>query len=152
MRGRSTATTVALVVTATTMLTLDPTVGAQPAKTVWDGVFTAAQATRGEASYQKACSSCHGSMLGGDAFAPPLVGEPFTARWQDGSLGDVLLVVKTTMPQDRPGALSADVYADIVAFLLNANKYPAGQSELGQDPDQLKDVRFSKSPSQGALR
>ena len=143
--GRSTATTIALVVAAT-VLTLGRAVRAQPAKTVWDGVFTAAQAARGEGSYQKACSACHGSTLGGDAFAPPLVGEPFTARWQDGSLGDVLLVVKTTMPQDRPAALGADVYADIVAFLLNANKYPAGRSELGQDPDQVKDVRFTKAP------
>jgi mono/diheme cytochrome c family protein len=122
---------------------------AQSTKTVWDGVFTTGQAARGEGSYQKACSSCHGASLEGDAFAPPLVGEPFTGRWQDGTVGDVLLVVKTTMPEDRPATLGADVYADIVAFLLKMNSYPAGQSELGQDPAQLKDTRITKAPSRG---
>ena len=53
------------------------------------------------------------------------------------------------MPQDMPGKLSADIYADIVAFLLKSNNYPAGQRELGQDPDQVKDVRFTKAPSPG---
>jgi quinoprotein glucose dehydrogenase len=117
--------------------------------TVWDGVFTTAQASRGEAAYQKACATCHGPALGGDAFAPPLVGEPFTTRWQDGTLSDVLVLVKTTMPQDMPATLSADTYADIVAFLLKSNNYPAGQREISQNPDQVKDVRFTKAPSPG---
>src|SRR5262245_38988366 len=123
-------------------------VSAQSA-TVWDGVFTAAQASRGEAAYQKACATCHGPALGGDAFAPPLVGEPFTTRWQDGTLSDVLVLVKTTMPQDMPATLSADTYADIIAFLLKSNNYPAGQREISQDPDQVKDVRFTKAPTPG---
>ena len=124
---------------------------AQPTKTVWDGIFATEQARRGESSYQKACASCHGAALEGDAFAPPLVGEPFTARWQSGSVGDVLLVVKTTMPGDRPGALSADAYADIVAYLLKMNNYPAGQNELSQDPDQSKNVPFSKAAERKPL-
>ncbi|PYR34732.1 MAG: cytochrome C [Acidobacteria bacterium] len=130
-------------------LLLTSLASAQSTQTVWDGVFTTAQASRGEAAYQKACASCHGPALGGDAFAPPLVGEPFTARWQDGTLSDVLVLIKATMPQDMPGKLSADIYADIVAFLLKSNNYPAGQRELGQDPDQVKDVRFTKAPSPG---
>lgn len=128
----------AIVVGATTLLL------AQSATTVWDGVFTAEQAVRGQSGYQKACGSCHGTGLEGDGFAPPLIGEPFTDRWQGGSVGDLLLVVKTTMPQDRPGSLSADAYADIVAYLLKMNNYPAGQRELSQDPDQYKNVRFSR--------
>src|SRR5262245_49214334 len=53
-------------------------------KLVGDGVYTSEQAVRGQGSYQMACSSCHGPTLGGDAFAPPLVGPPFTERWQEG--------------------------------------------------------------------
>jgi mono/diheme cytochrome c family protein len=118
---------------------------AQPVKTVWDGVFTAEQATRGQSSYPKACGSCHGSGLEGDGFAPPLVGEPFTDRWQTGSVGDFLLIVKTTMPQDRPGSLSPDAYADIVAYVLKMNNYPAGSNELSQDPDQYKTTTFARA-------
>ena len=119
-------------------------VSAQSTKSVQDGVYTSEQANRGQASYQMACSSCHGATLGGDAFAPPLIGPPFTERWQEGSLGDLHLIIKTTMPQDRPGALGADMYADIVSFLLKMNNYPAGQSELDLDPDKSKSIRFSK--------
>ena len=131
---------------AATLLLAGPIAFAQPAKTVWDGVFTTEQAARGQGSYQKECASCHGAALEGDgAFASALIAEPFTERWQDGTVGDVLIVVKTSMPKDRPAALGADVYADIVAFILKMNNYPAGQSELGQDPAQSKDVRFAKS-------
>jgi hypothetical protein len=126
------------------VLRLARPVWAQSAKSVSDGVYTSEQANRGQGSYQMACSSCHGPTLGGDAFAPPLVGAPFTERWQEGSVGDLLLLIKTTMPQDRPGALGADMYADIVSFLLKMNNYPAGQSELDLDPDKSKSIRFSK--------
>ncbi len=137
MTGARAAAAIIVAVTASLL--------AQSAATVWDGVFTVEQAARGQIGYQKACGSCHGSGLEGDGFAPPLIGEPFTERWQSGSVGDFFLVVKTTMPQDRPGSLSAAAYADIVAYLLKMNNYPAGQLELSQDPDQYKNVRFSRA-------
>jgi mono/diheme cytochrome c family protein len=130
--------------TATLLLLAGRAAVAQPIKTVWDGVFTAEQAARGQSSYPKACGSCHGTGLEGDGFAPPLIGESFTDRWQAGSVGDFLLIVKTTMPQDRPGSLSADAYADIVAYVLKMNNYPAGPNELSRDPDQYKNVTFSR--------
>ena len=46
------------------------------ARTVWDSVYSAAQATRGAAVYQKVCAECHGPQLAGKANAddaPPLV-------------------------------------------------------------------------------
>lgn len=131
---------------AATMLLAGRDVIAQPAKTVWDGVFTMEQAARGEGSYRKECSSCHGAALEGDGgFAPALIAEAFTFRWQDATVGDVMIVVKASMPQDRPAALGPDVYADIVAFMLKMNNYPAGQTELSTDPAQSKDTRFAKS-------
>ena len=131
---------------AAAMLPAGREVIAQPGKSVWDGVFTMEQAARGEGSYQKECSSCHGAALEGDGgFAPALVAEAFTGRWQNGTVGDVLIVVKASMPQDRPAALSPDVYADIVAFMLKMNNYPAGQTELSTDPAQSQDIRIAKS-------
>jgi mono/diheme cytochrome c family protein len=118
----------------------------QPVKTVWDGVFTMEQAARGAAGYQKECASCHGTTLEGDgAFAPALIAEAFIDRWQDGTVGDLLIVVKATMPKDRPAALDADVYADIVAFILKVNNYPSGRTELSKDPAHSKDICFAKS-------
>lgn len=121
------------------------TARAQPAKTVWDGVYTMDQAARGEASYQKECATCHGAALEGEAFAPALIAEGFTARWEDSTVADVLMVVKTSMPADRPGMLGADAYADIVAYLLKMNKYPAGQKELSKDPTDAKEYFFTKA-------
>jgi cytochrome c5 len=152
MTGARAAAAIVVSATATLLYLAGRVALAQPATTVWDGVFTAEQAARGQIGYQKACGWCHGTGLEGDGFAPPLIGEPFTERWQSGSVGDVLLVVKTTMPQDQPGSMSADAYADIVAYLLKMNNYPAGQRELGQDPDQYKNVRFSRVPGSRRFR
>ena len=131
---------------ATVLLTARETI-AQP-RSVWDGVFTMEQAARGEGRYRKECSSCHGAALEGDGgFAPALIAEAFTDRWQDATVGDVLIVVKASMPQDRPASLGPDVYADIVAFMLKMNNYPAGRTELSTDPAQSQDIRIAKSPT-----
>jgi mono/diheme cytochrome c family protein len=117
---------------------------AQTGKTIWDGVYTVGQATRGEAGYQKECASCHQGDLQGDGFAPALIADAFTLRWQDSSVGDLLTVVKLTMPQDRPSTLGDEAYADIVAYLLKTNRYPAGPEELSKEPADLKQITFKE--------
>ena len=114
----------------------------QPAKTVWDGAYTEEQAMRGEASYQDECASCHMADLRGEGFASALIADAFTQRWQNGSVGDLLTVVKVTMPQDSPSTLSDEAYADIVAYLLKTNGYPPGQQELSKEPANLKLITF----------
>jgi cytochrome c len=121
-----------------------PDLRAQGGKTVWDAVYSDAQAERGKTAYEKDCAFCHLSDLAGQGFAPPLIEDTFKQRWEDGSLHDLYAVIKTTMPQDKPDSLTADAYADIVAFLLKSNKYPAGQQELKPDPDEMKGVTFKK--------
>ena len=66
------------------------------------------------------------------------------SRWQDGNLGDLFTIVKVTMPQDKPASLTDEEYAAIVAYLLQANRYPAGQQELHPDPAALKGVVFKR--------
>ena len=117
---------------------------AQSARTVWDGVYTDAQAARGAAAYTKECAFCHMDDLSGGEFAPPLMADPFTRRWQDGVVGDLLTIIKKTMPADGPGRLTAQEYADIVAYLLSMNKWPAGPKELSTDPAALKVIVFKK--------
>jgi quinoprotein glucose dehydrogenase len=118
---------------------------AQQLRTVSSGVYTADQATRGGAAYQKSCSVCHLEDLSGDQFATPLVGETFTQRWKDGNVGELFTVVKGTMPANSPGSLVDETYADIVAYLLTMNKYPAGGQELGTDAQKLTKITF-KNP------
>jgi mono/diheme cytochrome c family protein len=114
------------------------------ARTVWDGVYSEAQAARGKAVYEAQCAFCHQADLRGQGFAPALVEEVFASRWQDGNLGDLFTIVKVTMPQDKPASLTDQENAAIVAYLLQANRYPAGQQELHPDPAALKEVVFKK--------
>jgi mono/diheme cytochrome c family protein len=113
-------------------------------RTVWDGVYSEAQAARGKTLYDAQCAFCHQPDLRGQGFAPGLVEDTFTSRWQDGNLGDLLTIVKVTMPQDKPASLSDDENAAIVAYLLQANRYPAGQQELRPDLAALKEVVFKR--------
>lgn len=100
---------------------------AQSGPTVLDGVYTGAQARRGADAYQTSCGKCH---EGADVDGPPLTGDPFIDRWREDSLASLFSFVKSNMPQDAPGKLTDSAYRDIVAYLLQANMYPAGNQEL----------------------
>ena len=118
------------------------------ARTVWDGVYSGAQAARGKVLYDAQCAFCHQSDLRGQGFAPGLIEDVFTSRWQDGNLGELFTIVKATMPQDKPTSLTDDEYTAIVAYLLQANRFPAGQQELHPDPAALKGVAFKRPATQ----
>jgi mono/diheme cytochrome c family protein len=114
------------------------------AGSVWDGVYTDAQAARGKALSDAQCAFCHSPDLRGQGFAPALIEDTFASRWQDGNLGDLFTIVKATMPQDKPASLTDDEYAAIVAYLLQANRYPAGKQDLRADPAALREVVFKR--------
>ena len=96
-----------------------------------DGLYSDAQAARGESVYQQYCVACHGSSLQGNP-AAPLTGPAFRARWEDGkhTLDDLFFIVRSMMPNNAPGSLSKAQYADVVAYILKVNGYPAGDAEL----------------------
>ena len=98
-------------------------------RTVLDGVYSQAQAMRGEAQYQENCSGCHGETLDGRAMGA-LRGEKFLDRWREDSLDLLFNHIKTRMPARAPGSLSESTYLDILAFILQANDLPAGSKEL----------------------
>ena len=106
-------------------------------RTVWDGVYTDAQAERGRASYQQSCVGCHRDDLRGDNTAPSLVGESFTFLWGDMEVGELSARIQKLMPPQGPGSLPAQTYIDIVAFMLQKNAFPAGSVELSADPVAL---------------
>jgi ankyrin repeat protein len=112
-------------------------------KTIWDGVFTQAQAERGRDQYQKTCSSCHKADLLGESAAPPLAGQEFAQRWTGQSLEDLLTTIRRSMPQEAPDSLGTAAYADIVSFLLSVNGSPAGQTEMPLESGALKQIQFT---------
>jgi cytochrome c len=87
---------------------------------VWDGVFTVAQASRGEAAYGRSCAACHKDDLLGGGTAPALAGEAFFRRWNESTADDVVQTMRSSMPQEAPNSLDAQVYVDIMTFLLKA--------------------------------
>jgi quinoprotein glucose dehydrogenase len=111
-------------------------------KSVWDGVYTQAQADRGKDLYSSACASCHGPELTGGEMAPPLAGGEFVSGWDGLSVGDLFERIRISMPQNSPGSLSGQQNADILAFMFAANKFPTGSAELPKEAGILKQIKF----------
>ena len=126
------------------LLTLAATIeGRAQQRTVWDGVYTAEQATRGEALYGEHCVRCHGANLQGNGeSAKPLTDGAFKSTWNGVSLGALFDRVRLSMPQDKPGTMSRQQVADLVAFILRENKFPAGDAELVRQTDLLNAITF----------
>ena len=105
------------------------------------GLFTEAQAARGRAIYEQYCVACHGARLEGNPGAP-LAGAAFISRWADGNhtLDDLFYIVRSLMPYNAPGSLSRQQNADVTAYILKANDYPVGETELPPVTAVLKKV------------
>ena len=115
---------------------------AQTTRSVWDGVYTADQAKRGQQVYAKECSSCHGSDLTGGESAPPLAGPGFLSNWTSLTVGDLFERTRVSMPENDPGKLTRAQLADVIAYLLSANNFPEGKAELDKQTEVLKQIRI----------
>ncbi|HLI83412.1 MAG TPA: cytochrome c [Bryobacteraceae bacterium] len=111
-------------------------------RSAWAGIYTAGQASEGEAIYHERCASCHGASLEGSEYAPPLRGRDFTLDWDWGNMADLFEKIQYTMPRNRSGALSENQVADVLSYILQENRFPAGGSALPQDVDELRGVLF----------
>jgi quinoprotein glucose dehydrogenase len=120
---------------------------AQSPSSVRNGVYSEAQAARGAALYQTACASCHGDKLQGKGQTPALSGSDFTMNWDGMTVGDLFDKMQTSMPADKPGSLSREQNANLVAYLLSANKFPSGKADLSSDAEQLQHIRFEAAPT-----
>jgi S-disulfanyl-L-cysteine oxidoreductase SoxD len=115
---------------------------AQDMRTVWDGVYTADQAKRGEALYTQHCGACHGGTLLGAEAAPALTGFEFASNWSGLTLGDLFERIRTSMPPDDPGRISAQQKADILAHMLRVGGFPAGTTDLSRDAQVLTQIKY----------
>ncbi|MGE0593086.1 MAG: c-type cytochrome [Vicinamibacterales bacterium] len=118
---------------------------AQGAQSIWDGVYTAEQATRGKAASDTSCASCHGATLEGADFGPSIAGAEFLGRWDGEKLSVLAAKVEQTMPLDSPGSLSQEAYADILAHMLQASGVPAGQTALALGSPSLETIVVRKT-------
>jgi mono/diheme cytochrome c family protein len=123
-RSRPAFLTAAAVIGVSTVL-----MHAQSPRTVQDGVFTDAQAARGQALYGQRCASCHGGALNG-AQGPPLSGAAFVTHWETEPLSTLVTKIEKTMPLDKPGELTAPQVIDLVAYVLKTNGFRAGRADL----------------------
>lgn len=109
--------------------------------------FTAEQAARGQLTFTRRCSDCHGSALdNGENGGAPLKGEYFRNHWGNGSVATLVAYTKARMPPDRPGGLSDQSYVELIAFLLQSNGYAASATELPVDPQKQAPMTLKRRP------
>ena len=116
-------------------------------RSVWDGVYTEAQAERGGVLYTESCAGCHAPDLRGNTTSPSLVGLSFAFLWGERTLGELFGQIQRLMPTDRPNSLPAQTYRDILAFILRSNSYPTGEQELSDD--RLDHILITDNPDPG---
>ena len=84
------------------------------------------------------CTSCHGTEK--------YTGDAFTKNWVGRTVFDLFDQLKTTMPDDNPGGLSAQQYKDIVAYILKINGLPSGTDSLPADPEAMRLIKIDAKP------
>jgi mono/diheme cytochrome c family protein len=119
---------------------------------VWDGVFTEAQAERGRAVYPGPCGLCHGRRLDGASddpdmrATPPLARARFLRVWEGRTLATLFEYTRATMPEANPASLADQEYVDIIAYMLSVSGMPAGAEELQPDPSSLARFIIRQQP------
>ncbi|HEY7441988.1 MAG TPA: cytochrome c [Vicinamibacterales bacterium] len=135
---------VLLVMSVLCVLTADSPAAAQGTGTIWDGVYTAAQAARGKTTFEGTCARCHNVELTGSERGPALKGSTFLSHWEDDSLESIFNKIRDTMPPIGPNTLSEDIKIDILAYILQVNSYPTGNSDLRPTGTLLENVKIVK--------
>jgi mono/diheme cytochrome c family protein len=113
--------------------------------TTMDGVYTVAQASRGEALYRSTCQRCHGAELQGGDDGAPLKGADFISDVGSMTVGQLHAQIQLTMPSDHPKTLSPQAVSDVIAFILSQNGMPAGARELPPSADLLQGLKIATS-------
>lgn len=105
-------------------------------------IYTEEQAEVGAGVYQQSCVACHFSELQGDDFAAALAGRNFLNYWSGRTVEEFHSYIKTFMPLGAGGTLSDEAYAAVVAYILHYNEFPAGETELPENPAELAGATF----------
>ncbi|MGQ0640609.1 MAG: c-type cytochrome [Gemmatimonadaceae bacterium] len=124
---------------ATAAASQDTATSTSPGTPASKGVYTAGQAERGGKVYTKICVECHEPF--------EFAGSLWDKSWLGKTAFDFFDLVKTTMPDDKPGTLAREDIVDVLAYILKLNSYPAGQSDIPNDDEKLKEIQFDARPA-----
>lgn len=113
-------------------------------RSVLDGVYTEAQAERGKVAYRRHCAECHASGF--------FRGDPFRLIWSGQPVAGFFGVMSTSMPINNPASLKPEEYSAIVAYILQLNKYPAGEDELPSTSEALQLILIEDPSTGGGLQ
>ena len=86
------------------------------------GFYSLEQAARGRRGFGQVCGECHS--------VSEFRGPDFEWRWRRQTAWDLFRQVARTMPEDNPGSLTLQTYADIITYILQLNEYASGDAEL----------------------
>ena len=103
-------------------------------KSTLQGVYSSAQAARGQRTYESICLSCH-----------PIAsqtGHAFSKLWRGRPLADLYALVAESMPKNDPGSLAPREIAQLVAYLLKINRMPAGTADLPANEAALGTIKI----------
>ena len=133
---------------ATFLLATSTSLGAQAPRTVQDGVFSDAQATRGQALYAQRCAGCHGPTLDG-AQAPPLAGDALVRKFRMEPLSALFIRIRYTMPPGAAAAaqLTPEQGADLVAHVLKTNGFPSGKTDFAAADATTSSIGWPAAPA-----
>jgi cytochrome c5 len=140
------------VVVVAVLLTCAIGVRAQNAEPrIWQGVYSAAQAERGQTSFNSSCLRCHGDKLQGNT-APALSGDRFFTTWGSEPIASLFAKIRDTMPPNFGTSIDDQVKLDIVAYILRTNGYPSGPGELTQTGNDLASAQILKKGEQAVVQ
>lgn len=108
--------------------------------TVEDGIFTAEQARRGEQVYAAECASCHAADMQGGPAARGLRGVTFRYLWNGRTVAELFDAMRAQMPPGKAGSLEEQAYLDVLAAILERNEFPAGETEIAADPEDMNAI------------
>ncbi len=107
---------------------------AKTARSTLAGVYTAGQAAKGEQTYYNLCISCHPR----GAYAGP----SFKSNWSGRPLSDLYDWVLNKMPKNDPGSLTPAEAVEVIGYILQENKLPAGKTPLPTGMKPLLGIRI----------
>jgi mono/diheme cytochrome c family protein len=106
------------------------------ARSTRDGVFSAAQAARGERIFTSICMNCHeiSEFTGEGAYLEEVEGDV---------LWETFEYVWAEMPEDDPASLNPAEYAAVLAYIFTQYGLPAGEADMPIDRASLRAITIN---------
>lgn len=105
------------------------------------GFYSVAQASRGRALFRRTCVECHSASEFRDS--------TFRRTWRGKTVADLYRDIAWSMPDDNPGGLPPQTYVDVIAYILQMNDFPSGDTRMTPDVEAMKGFPLWPSSGEG---